>query len=599
MGQLQLLLAALVLLNLGSESFQNNLLHHLNRELKFDYALQLGNSDPTWLKILWQLPVPVIQIEEHSRENYNLLENPSQNVLTIAFVNDSPEDLLENLSRNLRMLNTQPVLLVIKKRTIRVNWLLEWCWNHQLLNVVAIGHDFKESLIVYSYTPFPIMQFIERRLDNSTIIFEQRLENLHGYKIPIALGGSSPRLIVYRGSDGKRIFSGPVGNFMKSFEQRYNCRLIQPYPFDETAISPARDLVAAVRNGSVQVALGAIYPLRPYTGYSYPIELMSWCLMMPVPEEVPHSQLYSMVFSPMAFGVTILVMVLISLILSIALRLHGYRVSFSEYFLHDNCLRGVLSQSFYEVLRPPALIRAMYLVICLLGLLITSSYNSYFSTFVTSAPRLPQLSSYESIKHSNLKVVMWKPEYEMLIHLSENMEKYSSIVQLEADYKEFLHLRDSFDTRYGYMMPMEKWSLMKEQQRVFSSPLFSLQDELCVFHTVPIVFPIVSNSIFREPFDRLIMEVSASGLLSHWKDMSFTEMIKAGQLSLEDRGHPKQFRAMKVEDLMQIWRFVGWMLGLATMVFLLELVCYWRHKMWQHMKYVFCFGQTKIFKSRK
>lgn len=447
---------------------------------------------------------------------------------------------------------------------------------------------FQESLIVYSYNPFPVLQFIERRLDNSTVIFEKRLENLHGYEVPIALGGSSPRLIVYRDLEGKLIFSGPVGNFMKSFEQRYNCRLVQPYPFDESAISPARDLIASVQNGSVQIALGAIYPQVPYTGYSYPIELMSWCLMMPVPEEVPHSQLYSMVFSPMAFGVTIVAMVLISLTLSMALRLHGYRVSFSEYFLHDSCLRGVLSQSFYEVLRAPALIKAMYLVICLLGLLITSWYNSYFSTFVTSAPRFPQLTSYESIRHSNIKIVIWKPEYEMLLFFSENMEKYSSIFQLQEDYKEFLHLRDSFDTRYGYMMPMEKWSLMKEQQRVFSSPLFSLQDDLCVFHTVPIVFPMVKNSIFKEPFDRLILDVTATGLLSRWRDMSFTEMIKAGQLGLEDRGHPKEFRAMKVGDLIQIWRFVGWMLGLATIVLLLELICFWRHKMWQNMKYMFC-----------
>lgn len=57
---------------------------------------------------------------------------------------------------------------------------------------------FQESLIVYSYNPFPVLQFIERRLDNSTVIFEKRLENLHGYEVPIALGGSSPRLIVYR-----------------------------------------------------------------------------------------------------------------------------------------------------------------------------------------------------------------------------------------------------------------------------------------------------------------------------------------------------------------------------------------------------------------
>jgi len=405
--------------------------------------------------------------------------------------------------------------------------------------------------------------------------------------MPIVLGGSTPRLIVYRGLDGKLIFSGLVGNFMLSFEQRFNCRLIQPHPFNESVTTPSRGLIVAVRNGSAQIALAATYALSPFTGYSYPFELLSWCLMMPLPAEVPQSQLYSMVFSPTAFWITLLAMVIVSLTLSMALRLHGYRVTFSEYFLHDSCLRGVLSQTFYEVLRAPPLVRGIYLVICVLGLMITSWYNSYFSTFVTTAPRLPALSSYESIKRSNTKVVIWKPEYEMLLHLSESMKKFSPIFQLHKDYEEFLHLRDSFDTRYGYMMPMEKWSLMKDQQRVFSSPLFSLQEDLCVFRTIPIVFPIANNTIFKEPLDRLILDVTGTGLLSHWRDMAFTEMIKAGLLGLVDRGHPKEFRAMKLKDLEKVWRCWGYMLGLATFVFVLELICFWRHRIWSKLRDIF------------
>ncbi|XP_043948392.2 uncharacterized protein LOC108024331 [Drosophila biarmipes] len=587
MGQLHLLLVAWLFLSPGTDCFIHNLLNQLRSELQFEYALLLGNLEPIWLDTLWHFPVPVLQIKEHNQVDFNLGNYHSRNLLTIAFVNDSPEEVLGVLHINLRMLNTRPVLLVLQKKKMRVYSMLEWCWNHQLLNVVAIRPDFKESLIVYSYTPFPILQFIERRLDGSTKIFESRLENLQGYRMPFVLGGSTPRLIVYRDKNGELIFSGPVGNFMLSFEQRYNCRLVQPYPFDETVTTPSRELIGAVRNGSAQMALAATYALLPFTGYSYPFELMSWCLIMPLPAEVPHSQLYSKVFSPGTFWITLLAMVTISLTLSMALRIHGYRVTFSEYLLHDSCLRGVLSQSFYEVLRAPPLVRGIYLVICVLGLLITSWYNSYFSTFVTSAPRLPAFSSFESIMRSSTKVVIWKPEYEMLLLLTDNMKKYSAIFQLQKDFEAFLHLRDSFDTRYGYIMPLEKWSLMKEQQRVFSSPLFSQQEDLCVFHMVPIVFPIANNTIFKEPLDRLILDVTATGLLSHWREMVFTEMIKAGRLGLVDLGHPKEFRAMKVKDLEQIWRCWGYMLGLATFIFLLEWICFSRQKIWLHIKNIF------------
>jgi len=75
--------------------------------------------------------------------------------------------------------------------------------------------------------------------------------------------------------------------------------------------------------------------------------------------------------------------------------------------------------------------------------------------------------------------------------------------------------------------------------------------------------------------------------LSHWRDMAFTEMIKAGLLGLVDRGHPKEFRAMKLKDLEKIWRCWGYMLSLATFVFALELICFWRQKIWSKIRNIF------------
>ncbi|KAH8247271.1 hypothetical protein KR038_001229 [Drosophila bunnanda] len=579
MGQSHLLLVTLLLLAPGGDGTYDHLLLQLSREINFEYAVLLGHPDPIWHTILWKIPVPIIQINEDSMEKHNLGFYHSKNFVTIVFVNESLDEILELLNLNLGLLNTLPVLLVVQKENVQMYSLLERCWHQQQLNVIAIGNDFEESRIFYSYSPFPIFQLIERRLENNTLLFESHLKDLQGYPVPIALGGSSPRLIVYRGAEGQLIFSGPVGNLMMCFEKRYNCKLVQPYPFDESSIQPARQLIGAVRNGSVQFALAAYYPQLPFSGYTYPIELMSWCLMMPVPSEVPHSQFYSIVFDPLTFWLTLLVIVVISLTLSLALRLHGYRVSFTEHFLHNSCLRGVLGQPFYEVLRTPALVRGIYMVICVLGILITAWYNSYFSTFVTSAPKLPPFTSYESIEHSKVEVVIWKPEYEMLLHLSENMRKYSTIFRIKSDYQEFLQLRDSFDTRYGYMMPLEKWSLIKEQQKVFSSPLFTLREDLCVYHTIPIVFSIADNSIFREPLERLILDVQDTGLLARWRNIALTEMIKAGQLKLVDLSRPKEFRAMKLEDLEQVWIAGGIMLGLAAMVFIWEIIWFWRYKL--------------------
>ncbi|XP_034665455.1 uncharacterized protein LOC117899512 [Drosophila subobscura] len=565
----------------GWQCYELQFLQQLKSELRFEYVLLLGNSEHIWLKGLWQLPVSVIQIDEQfPHVDYNLSKHHSKNFLSIGFVGDDfPETLLEVIHLNLRMLNTVPILFVMRNQKMRVHTLLEWCWRHEFLNVQVIYENCEESgHIICSYTPFPILQFIERRLENTTLLFPPRMTDLHGYQLPIVVGGSAPRLIVYRGADGELIYTGFVGNLMKCIEQRFNCRLVQPHPFNESAIPPALQLIGAVRNGSAEFALSAIYPQRPFAGYTYPFELLSWCLMMPVPEEIPRSELYSMVFEWPAFLLTLLALVAISLVLGMALRLHGYRVRANEFFLHNSCLRGLLGQSFAEVFHAPPLVRGIYLEISVLGILIATWYNSYFSAYVTSAPLRPPFTSYDSIARSQTKVVVWTAEYRILLNYFSSMEKYESIFHLEPDYKQFIELRDSFNTKYGYMLPLEKWLLISQEQKVFSSPLFTMREELCFFRAIPIVFPIKENSIFQEALNRLILESLATGLINHWREMAFTEMIKAGQMSLVDRSKPKEFRAMQLMDLQQISQGFALMMAAAALVFLLELMWFYRQQ---------------------
>ncbi|XP_068152573.1 uncharacterized protein Ir94d [Drosophila tropicalis] len=533
-----------------------SLLQQLNQQQAFDYALIIQNSDIRLIELLWDLPIPVIQINKETPTivNYELQVNHKRNLLSIACVQDEEDKIsLELIRLNLKMLNTQPLLIIVDRvyDNLMMETLFEWSWQHRLLNVLIIFKNFEETGLIYSYSPFPVLQFVERRLDNevTTRIVSPRLEDLNGYQLPIVVGGSTPRLIVRRQPDGNLVYAGLVGHLMKCFEQKYNCHLVQPMPLNESSIPPAREVIGAVRNGSVEFALAASLPSLPITGFMYPFELLSWCLMMPVPAQVPQSELYAKVFNLSAFLLTLVAMIVISITLSIALRLHGYRVHLAQFLLHDACFRGVLGQTFSEPFRPPILVRAIYLQICVLGILITSWYNSYYSTYVTSPPRLPPFTSYESILNSKTKVVVWTPEYQVLLQYTETIVKYSSIFKFISNYEVFLQLRDSFNTEYGYMMPLEKWNLIMEQQKVFSSPLFTLQENLCFYHTIPIAFPIVHNSVFREPFERLISEITATGLLEHWKRMAFTEMIEAGKLTLLDLGKPKEFRPMQLQDL--------------------------------------------------
>lgn len=121
----------------------HRLLDELKSELKFEYVVLVGKSEPIWQELLWQMPVPLIKMDEEPETEFSLGRHHSHNFLTIAFLDESGDQSLKLLYLTLQLLNTRPVLLVIKYSNIRIYSMLEWCWHYQLLNVLAIDPHYE------------------------------------------------------------------------------------------------------------------------------------------------------------------------------------------------------------------------------------------------------------------------------------------------------------------------------------------------------------------------------------------------------------------------------------------------------------------------
>jgi len=391
----------------------------------------------------------------------------------------------------------------------------------------------------------------------------------------VILGGTAPRMIAYRNKKGNVVYEGTVGHFMMAFQQKYNVKFVQPLGnTNQLEFAPSMQTVAAVRNETVEISISLTFPTIPPYGFSYPYEQMNWCVMLPVEADVPPFEYYTRVFELAAFLLTLGALVIISLLLTSALRLHGHTTRISEFLLHDSCLRGVLGQSFVEVFRAPVLVRGIYLEICVLGILITAWYNSYFSSYVTTAPKQPAFRSYDDILASKVKVVAWQPEYAELFGRLLEFRKYEPMFLVEPDFNRYLALRDSMDTRYGYMIATNRWVLINEQQKVFSRPLFQKRDDFCFFNNIPFGFPLHENSVFMEPVLKLIMELAETGLTFHWITTGFTELIEAGEMHFVDLSPHREFRAMQIQDLQYVWYGFAFMVVFSSLVWLLEILAY-------------------------
>lgn len=556
--------------------------------------------------IMEELQVPIIQLDE--KVSFFIFEKQSNLILSVVHLDgarfENNKALLQALVANLYLQTISRVVFMVQLAEVNGLFLFDlfvYCWKNKLLNVLVLFENFEvrksgnydfmyvnyiffihflsqTTKIFHSYTHFPSLKLEERKYNHSTSIFPNRLKNLMGYRLPIAIGGSAPRLIGYYDKQGKAVYKGTVGHFMEVFQRKYNCTFVEPFPANPVAFEPSTNIIKYVRNGSVDISMAITFPNIPVRGYSYPIELMNWCLMLPVEPDIPNSEYYVIVFELQAFLLTLAVLVIISITLAIALNHYGYRVQWHEYLLHESCLRGALGQSFYEVFRAPILVRGIYLQICVLGILLTAWYNSYFSAYVTSAPKELPYRNYDELMASKVKVVAWEPEHEELVGRIKGFEKYKPMFYLEPNFTKFIVMRDSLNTKYGYMMPSIKWIVINAQQQVFSKPLFRFRKDLCFFNTVPFVFPVHENSIYMEPIKSLILDITDMGLITYWTSNCFSELVEAGELNFVDPSPGRAFRAMHLQDLQYIWYGFAFMASLSITVWLIELIWYRQEK---------------------
>ncbi|XP_036333294.1 uncharacterized protein LOC118744380 [Rhagoletis pomonella] len=560
------------------------------------------------------LGIPVILLNELSKDF--LKQHFSAALMVVVYIEESlaaQTALLRALVASLKHRTQSKVLFLINTESAKatcddafLRQLFQFCWRSKMINVVALCSDYKVGLFVadrrilillslwcqkffqvtarfFSYNHFPDFTLEHKSFRPDLLhhgpIYPQRLGDLQGYKLSFIMGGSDPRLIVYN-YNGARILGGFAGHFLTTFASKRNCTLYEPLPApSNTRFAPARDLIAAVRNGTVEISIGLTFPQRlSFDGFTYPYEHVNWCVWSPIEPDIPNYEFFWIVFEGLTFVLTLAIIFVISLVLSCALWQHGKKPDTLRFFIHDACLRGVLGQSFREIQRAPFVVRFIYLQIYALGILLTTSYNAYFATYWTSAPKEPTFRTFDDILASSKKVYMFAPEYKELFDRTEDLRKYTPMVQVESDYHRYLSTRDAFDTKYIYMIPTTKWNIFREQQKVFTTPLFRMRHDLCLYHNIPLGFPIHSNSIFSQKLNEMILETTEFGLVEYWSQISFLDLIRAGRLKFVDLSRKNEFRPMKVEDLKLVWIGFGVVCVATVFVFLTEKCCDYRCK---------------------
>ncbi|KRG00019.1 uncharacterized protein Dwil_GK27928 [Drosophila willistoni] len=162
--------------------------------------------------------------------------------------------------------------------------ILKRCWELRMANVILTSSEFLRSGQIYAYQPFPIFHLLSLEYHNALQLFPYKLSNLYGYNIRTIPDLNEPFTIAHRDASGKLVMSGMIWRMLMEFARHLNGTLqliIEPREY----IGFGR-LQQYVQNGSMDIAASVNvvvhYPNRAFFEYAYPMDIGSWCTMLPI-----------------------------------------------------------------------------------------------------------------------------------------------------------------------------------------------------------------------------------------------------------------------------------------------------------------------------
>lgn len=387
-----------------------------------------------------------------------------------------------------------------------------------------------------------------------------------------------PRSILSYDIDGKLQLDGFVGHCITSFAKRHDAKLI---------ITPPLKLGKAtyyelVENKTLEGRLdlpAIVSPLKVgYSGelYSYPLELMEYCYMIPVPRLMEMNRVFTSIVESKVLFVIVILSLLYGALITIGTGRYVNRLTFTNIFLNDKSIRGLLGQSFVMPAKPSLFMQYVCFLLCYTSLIIATTYEAYLQSHLIHPSLGKQLESYKDIREAGLKIAISSDELSMFSPAT--LRKHRDLFKKISSFDDFLKLRARMDTRYVYPVSNSRWQVFHQQQQLFQRPLFYYAKNLCVLKLMLLSVPFRPNLPYKALFNQHMLDVRATGLLQYWINDNFFVMVRLKYMHLSDLSTPEKYAdAMVLKDLKWIWIIYATLMALSVAVFVGETIFYRTH----------------------
>ncbi|KAH8241270.1 hypothetical protein KR032_005725, partial [Drosophila birchii] len=463
-------------------------------------------------------------------------------------------DLLSSLSRSLKYLRQVKILIELEgdRDDILVRQVLEFCQSQDMININVIFGDFAATQAMYSFEAYPkfeMVNYLFARDSQVSSLYPDKMKDLRGGQIRTMPDYSEPNTILYENKQGDKQILGYLWDVMEAYARKHNGQLQVVNKYADGRTLNFIELLDLGRSGLVDVA-ASIQPMSMgaqdrYHEMSYPVDLCSWCTMLPVERDLKVSELLSRVMTYPTFGFLVLLWIC-------------YEVLRGRWRRHQ---------------------RLQKIGWLLLATMLSSNYLGRLLTYLANPPSVAPIDSLAALIESPVRIFSIRSEYSSIDFTKRT--KYSAAFRLTYKASDLIARRNSLNTSFAYTITKAKWKLFEQQQKHSSRPLFrySTSQDLCFYDMVPFGFVIPENSAHRATVHHFSLQVRESGLFDLWISRGFSYMVKAGKMHFADLRERYQANTLNITDLRNVFIAFGIGLAVSLNVLACELIVNWI-KLW-------------------
>ncbi|XP_055856660.1 uncharacterized protein LOC129919711 [Episyrphus balteatus] len=471
--------------------------------------------------------IPQMHFTKYSNQELRYLLN-ANSTLSIVLTDHLSREILKIVSARLQGMHLAKLLVVIEEPVVleQLRYLLNWLWKKQFINVLVLYQDIvSKQNQIFGLNIYPILHWTNKTdVSDSTKLFMENTKDMKQYLIEIYYMEDVPRVFILK-NHGKNRIVGRHANIIQLFAKHMNIKIVynfQPNSDEEKILREFRN-----ENRELSVNSYAMFDLD-HIGRSYPLDMVSWCIMVPLRSEVPKSDYVIISFDRATWIAAGLSVIYIALLLRF-IDPQSSETTRKNFFLRSLTILMYSPNMEGPITMPTVRQFVFFAQVFLLGFILSCIYSTYLTSFCTNMVFQPPIDSVEDLVKENLRVMVIDYELEA-IRTRASCTYGETFLKLlyPVSYHEVNHRRLDFDDEYAYTIREDRWDFIDKQQRGLKKVFFRLSN-IC-FGSHFTMFPLQIDSHLRPHLDQFILLTQQAGLNLFWDEEAF-RMAVAMRLS--------------------------------------------------------------------